>query len=70
MPGEALTRELPYFFDEVFAIRAEKDGEGNDVQLIQTSADAYWTAKDRSGKLETWTPYELGLGGIIERIMS
>lgn len=68
MPGKSLTRELPYFFDEVFAVRAEKDGEGNDMHIIQTSADAYWTAKDRSGKLEMWTPYDTGLDGIIERI--
>jgi hypothetical protein len=28
MPGKSLTQGLPYFFDEVLALRVEKDAEG------------------------------------------
>jgi phage nucleotide-binding protein len=51
MPGRTLTRDLPYFFDEVFALRAV--GEDDDEKiLLQTKASATWDAKDRSGKLK------------------
>lgn len=69
MPGNKIGQRLPYFFDELFAIRKEKDPEGHDVTMIQTSGDMLWAAKDRSGKLDMWTPYEVGLGGVISTIM-
>jgi hypothetical protein len=28
MPGKSLTQGLPYFFDEVLALRVERDAEG------------------------------------------
>ena len=51
MPGNKLGQALPYLFDEVFALRVEKDGEGVLRHMFQTSSDAKYYAKDRSGKL-------------------
>ena len=67
-PGKTISAQLPYFFDEVFAIRLERDADGQQVRMIQTAADDTWSAKDRSGKLDQWTPYNTGLGGIIAKI--
>lgn len=66
MPGAKLGQQLPYFFDEVFALRVEKDEDGSTVRMLQTESDGSWTAKDRSGKLESWEPCHLG--DIIEKI--
>lgn len=52
MPGNKLGPELPYLFDEVFALRVEKDDEGEDYHIIQTKRDIRYEAKDRSGKLD------------------
>lgn len=66
MPGKGLTRELPYFVDEVFAMRAERDEEGAITRALLTAPDGMWTAKDRSGKLDAWeTP---DLGAVIKKI--
>jgi len=66
MPGKSLTQGLPYFFDEVLALRVEKDGEGNTQRALMTDGDGLWLAKDRSGKLDGWeTP---DLSAIIEKI--
>jgi len=51
MPGNKLGPTVPYLFDEVFALRVEKDEEGEDYRVIQTSRDIMFEAKDRSGKL-------------------
>ena len=68
MPGKTLTRDLPYYFDEFFALRVEKDGEGNQWRGLLTAPDGMWSAKDRSGKLEQWeTP---DLGEIIKKIQA
>lgn len=58
MPGKSLTQNLPYFFDEVFALRIFKSEEGIKRALL-TSPDGLWTAKDRSGKLEQWMKADL-----------
>ena len=42
-------------FDLVFALRVEKDSEGNPQRWLQTVGDHQYVAKDRSGKLE---PFE------------
>jgi hypothetical protein len=57
---------LPYFFDEVLALRCEKDAEGNFVRALLCQSDGLWQAKDRSGKLENWEAPDLG--AIIEKI--
>lgn len=54
MPGNKLGQALPYFFDEVLALRLERDAEGVMQRVLQTQPDGFWQAKDRSGKLEPW----------------
>ena len=55
MPGTKLSQHVPYMFDEVLCLRAEKNDEGNLVRALQTQPDNIYIAKDRSGVLE---PYE------------
>jgi phage nucleotide-binding protein len=51
-PGQRLASALPYFFDECFCLRVEKDVEtGLPVRAIQTGKDFNYEAKDRSGSL-------------------
>jgi phage nucleotide-binding protein len=66
MPGKSLTQGLPYFFDEVLALRVEKDGDGITQRAMMCDTDGLWMAKDRSGKLETWESPDLG--AIISKI--
>lgn len=66
MPGNKMSQSLPYFFDEVFALRAEKDPEGNIVRILQTQPDGFYDAKDRSGKLDQWE--QPNLLNIIKKI--
>jgi phage nucleotide-binding protein len=66
MPGNKTGQALPYFFDEVLALRVEKDGEGATQRALMCDSDGLWLAKDRSGKLDAWeTP---DLGAIIAKI--
>lgn len=58
MPGKKLTADLPYFFDEVLPVRVHRTGENVD-RVFQCSDDGVWHAKDRSGKLDAWEPYDL-----------
>ena len=60
MPGNKTGQQLPYFFDEVLALRVEKDAEGNAQRALMTDSDGLWIAKDRSGKLDAWEPADLG----------
>jgi phage nucleotide-binding protein len=66
MPGNKTGQSLPYFFDEVLALRVEKDAEGNTRRALMTDGDGLWLAKDRSGKLEVWE--DADLGEIIRKI--
>ncbi len=67
MPGNKAGQALPYFFDEVMAIRVEKDTtSGELMRVLQTSTDGLWNAKDRSGELDMWE--EMDLGAIINKI--
>ena len=59
MPGAKLGQALPYWFDEVFALRVERDEEGNTVRFLQTQPDLQYQAKDRSGVLEPFMPVSL-----------
>ena len=60
MPGNKTGQSLPYFFDEVMALRVELDAEKNPVRALMTSSDGLWQAKDRSGKLDLWEAPDLG----------
>jgi phage nucleotide-binding protein len=66
MPGNKTGQSLPYFFDEVLALRVEKDAEGNPQRALMCDSDGLWTAKDRSGKLGQWEGPDLG--AIIAKI--
>ena len=66
MPGKSLTQGLPYFFDEVMALRVEKDAEGVSQRALMCDSDGLWLAKDRSGKLGQWEAPDLG--AIIAKI--
>ena len=66
MPGNKTGQSLPYFFDEVLALRVEKDSEGNAQRALMCDSDGLWVAKDRSGKLASWEGPDLG--AIIRKI--
>jgi phage nucleotide-binding protein len=66
MPGNKVGQSLPYFFDEVLALRVEKDADGNTQRALMCDTDGLWAAKDRSGKLAPWEAPDLG--AIIEKI--
>lgn len=66
MPGNKTGQQLPYFFDEVLALRVEKDAEGVAQRALMCDSDGIWQAKDRSGKLEQWEAPDLG--AIIAKI--
>lgn len=59
MPGNKTGQALPYFFDEVLALRVEKDGDGNTQRALMCDSDGLWLAKDRSGKLDAWEAPDL-----------
>ena len=59
MPGNKAAQSLPYFFDEVLALRVEKTEDGQIARAIQCMPDGTWTAKDRSGRLEHWEQPDL-----------
>jgi phage nucleotide-binding protein len=61
LPGNKFAQQLPYFFDEVFALRIESFG-----RALLTQTDGLWSAKDRSGRLERLEPPDLG--AIIKKI--
>jgi len=66
MPGNKTGQSLPYFFDEVLALRVEKDGDGNTQRALMCDSDGLWLAKDRSGKLAAWEAPDLS--EIIKKI--
>tara|TARA_R110000868_G_scaffold181439_4_gene422392 strand:- start:7327 stop:7989 length:663 start_codon:yes stop_codon:yes gene_type:complete len=62
MPGQMLTQSLPYFFDEVLALRVTTTGE----RELLCHPDSLWLAKDRSGRLDRLEPPDLG--ALIKKI--
>lgn len=66
MPGNKTGQSLPYFFDEVLALRVEKDADGFAQRALMCDSDGLWLAKDRSGKLESWEAPDLSM--IINKI--
>jgi hypothetical protein len=62
MPGQKLTNALPYLFDEVFYLGLHTDLQSNKTtRYLQTSPDHQVTAKDRSGKLNSYEQADLSL---------
>jgi len=66
MPGNKTGQALPYFFDEVLALRCEHDDEGKSYRALLCQPDGIWQAKDRSGKLDQWEAPDLTK--LIEKI--
>jgi len=67
-PGSKVGPALPYFFDEVFGLRMNKDGDGKDYRYLMTQPDIQYEAKDRSGML---APMEYPhLGAVFNKILS
>lgn len=60
-PGQRMAQALPYFFDEVFAYRVEKDPEGKTTRWLQTGRDFTHEAKDRSGALDMFEAPDLSV---------
>lgn len=66
-PGQQLTPQTPYLFDEVFNMFVGKDNEGKDFRALRTQPDHEYEAKDRSGRL---APFEWpDLSYIFAKIM-
>lgn len=61
MPGQKFGPKIPYFFDQVVAVRlhATKDPDGNHYRYLQTQPDLQYDAKDRSGNLLPMEPPDL-----------
>jgi len=68
MPGNKTGQLLPYYFDEVLALRVEHNENNETVRMLQCEGDGTWLAKDRSGKLDKWM--EPDLSGIMQRIIA
>jgi phage nucleotide-binding protein len=66
MPGNKAGQSLPYFFDELMALRVEKDADGVTQRALMCESDGLWQAKDRSGKLAAWEAPDLG--AIIQKM--
>jgi hypothetical protein len=69
-PGNKTGQSLPYFFDEVLALRVERDADGVAQRALMCDSDGLWQAKDRSGKLSEWEAPDLGaiiskIGGVV-----
>jgi phage nucleotide-binding protein len=61
LPGSKLGQGIGYYFDEVFALRVERDAENKVTRWLQTGRDFQYEAKDRSGALEPFEVCDLSL---------
>lgn len=61
MPGRALSSNVGYLFDEVFALRVEVGDDGEVRRALQTQRDVEYEAKDRSGALRMFEPPSLAV---------
>lgn len=59
MPGTTMTQNLPYLFDEVFALRIFENDEGEERIVLQTKIDFEYDCKDRSGALKKFESLDL-----------
>ena len=61
MPGSKLAQGIPYLFDEVFHLIVDRDKETGETQRwLQCVGDARADCKDRSGRLDSYEPADLG----------
>jgi hypothetical protein len=68
IPGSKLGPSMPYFFDEVFALRIGKQLDGTEFRYLQTQPDLQYEAKDRSGML---APMEYPhLGAVFSKVLA
>lgn len=65
-PGQRLSQNVGYWFDEAFVLRVEKDENGIPSRWLQTQSDLQYTAKDRSGCLDMFE--EPNLAAIAAKI--
>lgn len=68
MPGAKLGQGIPYLFDEVFVLRAERAEDGQTYRTLQTGADFQYVAKDRSGALDLYEAPDLA--AVAAKILS
>lgn len=68
IPSNKLASDLPYYFDEVFALHTHIDDDGEAQRAFQTTRDNQYDAKDRSGSLDFWE--EADLGKIQKKILN
>lgn len=61
-PGKQIAKSAPYIFDLLLRAGVHVDEKGERTYYLQTKADQFYDAKDRSDKLD---PYELPDFGII-----
>jgi phage nucleotide-binding protein len=66
MPGSKLGAQLPFYFDQVFALRLEQDADGKIQRALMCQPDGMYTCKDRSGFLDAYESPDLG--EIIKKI--
>ena len=59
MPGRQLPKEMPYWGDELFALKVIANEDGVLGRYIQTQPDMQYYAKDRSGLLDYYEPANL-----------
>lgn len=65
MPGNKLSQQIPYLVDECYALRNEKDADGNVQRALMTQSDGLWSVKSRA-KVDSWEAPDLG--AIIAKI--
>lgn len=59
MPGQQLAQQLPYLFDEFWALRVERGPDNEPQHWLQCHRDFQYEAKDRSGALEMFEAPDL-----------
>jgi hypothetical protein len=66
LPGNQLTENVAYMFDEVFALELDRTRDGTNRRYLQTHRTRDIIAKDRSGALDPQEPADLST--IYEKI--
>ncbi len=68
MPGQKLTKDLAYMFDEVYAMVINKEEDGSISRWLLTENNGKYVAKSRLGVLNTWE--EPNLNNILNKAYS
>lgn len=68
MPGRSLLNSIPFYYDEVMALKIGETEEGKSYRYLQTNPTLQYTAKDRSGKLDEMEKPDLT--AIFKKILS